>query len=53
VTVLAQLPHGLLESFKTFNQADPGGSPTNSEGGIFHACVLRPYRQLGRVQGRL
>ncbi len=38
----AALPNGSLESFQTFNQADPAGSPTPSAGGLFHAYVLRP-----------
>ncbi len=36
------LPAGSLQSFQTFNQADPAGSPTPSAGGLFHAYVLRP-----------
>src|SRR5262245_29962788 len=42
VTVPQKLPNGLLKAFKTFNQTDPAGSPTSSEGGVFHAYVLRP-----------
>jgi FtsP/CotA-like multicopper oxidase with cupredoxin domain len=42
VTVPDRLPNGLLKAFKTFNQTDPAGSPTSSEGGVFHAYVLRP-----------
>ncbi|MFD1661062.1 hypothetical protein ACFSL4_23380 [Streptomyces caeni] len=36
------LPDGTLKSFQTWNQATPGGSPSASEGGLFHAYVLRP-----------
>ncbi|MEU3073491.1 multicopper oxidase domain-containing protein [Streptomyces laurentii] len=36
------LPDGTLKSFRTRNQATPAGSPTASEGGVFHAYVLRP-----------
>ncbi|MET7382844.1 multicopper oxidase domain-containing protein [Streptomyces sp. NPDC005526] len=36
------LPKGTLKGFRTWNQAKPGGSPTASEGGLFHAYVLRP-----------
>ena len=42
VTVAQKLPTGLLKAFKTFNQTDPGGSPTASAGGVFHAYVLHP-----------
>lgn len=42
VVVPTALPKGLLQAFKTFNQATPGGSPTPSAGNIFHAYVLRP-----------
>ncbi|MFF2951636.1 multicopper oxidase domain-containing protein [Kitasatospora sp. NPDC057965] len=36
------LPAGTLKSFRTWNQATPGGSPTASEGGLFHGYLLRP-----------
>ncbi|MEU9241009.1 multicopper oxidase domain-containing protein [Streptomyces sp. NPDC048385] len=36
------LPDGTLKSFQTWNQVKPGGSPSASEGGLFHAYVLRP-----------
>ena len=36
------LPNGSLQSFQTWNQAEPAGSPTPSAGGLFHAYVLRP-----------
>ncbi|MHB9857908.1 multicopper oxidase domain-containing protein [Streptomyces sp. YIM S03343] len=36
------LPKGTLKSFRTWNQVKTGGSPTASEGGLFHAYVLRP-----------
>lgn len=36
------LPAGTLKSFQTWNQTKPGGSPSASEGGLFHAYVLRP-----------
>jgi FtsP/CotA-like multicopper oxidase with cupredoxin domain len=36
------LPNGLLTSFKTWNQANPGASPFPSAGNVFHAYVLRP-----------
>ncbi|MGW3076181.1 multicopper oxidase domain-containing protein [Kitasatospora sp. NPDC001132] len=36
------LPAGTLKSFQTWNQAKPAGSPSASEGGLFHAYVLRP-----------
>ena len=42
VVVPTPLPTGLVQSFQTFNQVTPGGSPTASQGGIFHAYVLRP-----------
>ena len=38
----AVLPSGTLQSFQTWNQATPGGSPTPSAGNLFHAYVLRP-----------
>jgi hypothetical protein len=38
----AALPDGMLTSFQTWNQADPGGSPFGSAGNVFHAYVLRP-----------
>jgi FtsP/CotA-like multicopper oxidase with cupredoxin domain len=38
----AVLPAGLVQSFETWNQALPGGSPTASAGSLFHAVVLRP-----------
>ncbi|MBI5342483.1 MAG: hypothetical protein HZB63_04075 [Deltaproteobacteria bacterium] len=42
VVVPAAAPAGTLSSIKTWNQASPGGSPTPSAGGVFHAYVLRP-----------
>ncbi len=36
------LPAGTLQSFQTWNQVEPAGSPTPSAGGLFHAYVLRP-----------
>ena len=36
------LPAGTLNSFQTWNQANPAASPTPSAGGVFHAYVLRP-----------
>ncbi|WP_198520382.1 multicopper oxidase domain-containing protein [Kitasatospora sp. CB02891] len=36
------LPTGTLKGFRSWNQTDPGGSPTGSEGGLFHGYVLRP-----------
>ncbi|MFI6061127.1 multicopper oxidase domain-containing protein [Streptomyces sp. NPDC051286] len=36
------LPDGTLKGFQTWNQVKPGGSPSASEGGLFHAYVLRP-----------
>ncbi|MEV7237671.1 multicopper oxidase domain-containing protein [Streptomyces sp. NPDC051020] len=36
------LPDGTLKSFQTWNQVKPGESPSPSEGGLFHAYVLRP-----------
>ncbi|MFE4976623.1 multicopper oxidase domain-containing protein [Kitasatospora sp. NPDC056651] len=36
------LPDGTLKGFRTWNQAKPAGSPSTSEGGLFHAYVLRP-----------
>jgi hypothetical protein len=36
------LPSGTLDSFQTYNQADPGGSPFPSAGNVFHAYVLHP-----------
>ena len=38
----AVLPAGMLQSFQTWNQVEPAGSPTGSAGGLFHAYVLRP-----------
>ncbi len=38
----AVLPAGTLSNVQTWNQASPGGSPTPSVGGVFHAYVLRP-----------
>ncbi len=38
----AALPAGTLQSFQTWNQVEPGGSPTSSAGNLFHAYVLRP-----------
>jgi FtsP/CotA-like multicopper oxidase with cupredoxin domain len=38
----AVLPAGNLESFEIWNQASTGGSPTASEGNLFHAYILRP-----------
>ena len=42
VVVPTALPDGLLQSFRTWNQATPGGSPFPSAGNVFHAYVLRP-----------
>jgi FtsP/CotA-like multicopper oxidase with cupredoxin domain len=42
VVVPTPLPVGTLESFRTWNQALAGGSPTPSAGQDFHAYVLRP-----------
>jgi len=42
VVVPTALPDGMLQSFQTWNQANPGGSPFPSAGNIFHAYVLRP-----------
>ena len=36
------LPGGKLNAFQTWNQADPGSSPTPSAGGLFQAYLLRP-----------
>ena len=36
------LPDGMIQSFETWNQADPAGSPFPSAGNTFHAYVLRP-----------
>jgi FtsP/CotA-like multicopper oxidase with cupredoxin domain len=38
----AVLPDGMLQSFKTWNQASTGSSPFASAGNLFHAYVLRP-----------
>ncbi|MBK9055335.1 MAG: multicopper oxidase domain-containing protein [Chloroflexi bacterium] len=46
----AVLPDGLVQSFQTFNQTVPGGSPTSSEGNLFHAYVLRPTGQPNEYQ---
>jgi FtsP/CotA-like multicopper oxidase with cupredoxin domain len=42
VVVPAALPDGMIQSFQTWNQATPGGSPFASAGNVFHAYVLRP-----------
>ena len=42
VTMPAALPDGMIQSFQTWNQATPGGSPFPSAGNVFHAYVLRP-----------
>jgi FtsP/CotA-like multicopper oxidase with cupredoxin domain len=42
VVVPAALPDGMVQSFQTWNQADPAGSPFPSAGNLFHAYVLRP-----------
>ena len=42
VVSASPLPDGLVQGFKTFNQATAGGSPTPSAGNVFHAYVLRP-----------
>jgi len=42
VVVPTALPDGMLQSFQTWNQATPGGSPFASAGNVFHAYVLRP-----------
>ncbi|MFJ1792098.1 multicopper oxidase domain-containing protein [Kitasatospora griseola] len=36
------LPTGTLKGFRSWNQTTPGGSPSSSEGGLFHGYVLRP-----------
>ena len=36
------LPDGMIQSFQSWNQANPGGSPFTSAGNVFHAYVLRP-----------
>jgi FtsP/CotA-like multicopper oxidase with cupredoxin domain len=50
VVVPTPLPNGLLQSFDTWNQTVPGGSPTVSEGNVFHAYVLRPTAIAGEYQ---
>lgn len=42
VVVPTVLPDGMLQSFQTWNQANPAGSPHASAGNVFHAYVLRP-----------
>jgi FtsP/CotA-like multicopper oxidase with cupredoxin domain len=42
VVLPTALPDGLLQAFKTYNQATTGGSPTPSAGNVFHGYVLRP-----------
>jgi FtsP/CotA-like multicopper oxidase with cupredoxin domain len=42
VVVPTALPDGMVQSFQTWNQATPGGSPFPSAGNVFHAYVLRP-----------
>ncbi len=42
VVVPTPLPDGMLQSFQTLNQAQPGTSPFPSAGNVFHAYVLRP-----------
>ena len=42
VVLPAALPDGFLQSFQTWNQANPAGSPFVSAGNTFHAYVLRP-----------
>jgi len=38
----AKLPAGTLQGFQLWNQGTKAGSPTTSEGNLFHAYVLRP-----------
>ena len=42
VVVPTALPVGMVQSFQTWNQATPAGSPFPSAGNLFHAYVLRP-----------
>ncbi|HLF90907.1 MAG TPA: hypothetical protein VI451_18335, partial [Anaerolineales bacterium] len=42
VVVPTPLPDGMIQSFQTWNQANPAGSPFASAGNVFHAYVLRP-----------
>jgi FtsP/CotA-like multicopper oxidase with cupredoxin domain len=42
VVVPQALPDGFVQSFRTWNQADPGSSGSASAGASFHAYVLRP-----------
>ncbi|HSC29888.1 MAG TPA: hypothetical protein VLD67_21595, partial [Vicinamibacterales bacterium] len=42
VVLPTALPDGMLQGFKTWNQAEPAGSPFASAGNVFHSYVLRP-----------
>jgi FtsP/CotA-like multicopper oxidase with cupredoxin domain len=42
VVLPTALPDGMVQSFQTWNQATPGGSPFPSAGNVFHVYVLRP-----------
>ncbi|WP_154605575.1 Ig-like domain-containing protein [Arthrobacter sp. AQ5-05] len=42
-----KLPGGTLHDFQSWNQGNAGGSPTPSEGNLFHALVLRPTGTAG------
>jgi len=42
VVLPTALPVGIIQSFQTWNQATPGGSPFPSAGNVFHAYLLRP-----------
>ncbi|HEU5108798.1 MAG TPA: hypothetical protein VFT95_09595, partial [Micromonosporaceae bacterium] len=50
VIVPKALPDGLVQGFKAYNQATPGGSPTPSAGNIFHSYVLRPTGTAGEYR---
>jgi len=42
VVMPGDLPDGMIQSFRTWNQANPASSPFASAGNVFHAYVLRP-----------
>ncbi|BCJ50562.1 hypothetical protein Asp14428_20370 [Actinoplanes sp. NBRC 14428] len=50
VVVPQALPQGLVQGFKVFNQATPGGSPNPSAGNVLHAYVLRPTGTAGQYR---
>ena len=46
VVVPTPLPDGMIQSFQSWNQANPAGSSFPSAGNVFHAYVVRPTGNL-------